>query len=562
MEGHIFIGPIEIMKRISLALLVFVSSLSLSSQIVINEIVYGTSQAVEIKNLGPSSLDISDYWLCSFPTYNQLSSLTVLSGSLNLDAGALLVVSGHGYSNTDDELGLYTASGFGNEENIIDYVEWGSTGHVRSTVAQAAGIWSAGDFVADIAASASLEYDGTGDSSSDWGLTQSNSQGQENSNVGGECEASLFAVGSQTICEGGAGSFQVVLTGIGPWTFYYTLDGEEQEPVVATETPFTWTVNQPGFYDIHTVADQICEVEANGSLSVTEIAAPTGTISGEASVCANDSAFLEVAFTGQGPWTFTYQIDGAPQGEVTTATNPEIVPVSMAGLYVLTSTSNNSCEGESFGSVDVEYVNVDAGALSYQGTNEAVPVCVDDGMADNLTFDIMGSSGSNGDFLVTDMDGVLIEVVNENGLDFEGQEAGSCLVWHLAYEDFILGLTPGNQMPDSLMGCFSLSNPIEVVKQTGSDCTISIAEEEALSFELFPNPVSEHLNISLRNPSSGPMLISILDMSGRELYARRQVQQLGEELLLIDVSNLAKGSYVILLQPEGATAVQRIFVKA
>jgi hypothetical protein len=38
-------------------------------------------------------------------------------------------------------LALYANGTFGDPGAIVDYVEWGSGGHFRSTVAEAAGIW-------------------------------------------------------------------------------------------------------------------------------------------------------------------------------------------------------------------------------------------------------------------------------------------------------------------------------------------------------------------------------------------------------------------------------------
>ncbi len=142
---------------------------TLPGQIVINEII--PPHTVELRNLGGSTVDISGYALCQFPTYDQLSNIPLLcGGDLMIEGGSLVAVTVDITLNAaDGELGLYfTYGNFGSPGNITDYVEWGSTGHVRSSVAQAAGIWTAGDFVPDWSACASLEYDGSGDASTDW----------------------------------------------------------------------------------------------------------------------------------------------------------------------------------------------------------------------------------------------------------------------------------------------------------------------------------------------------------------------------------------------------------
>jgi len=113
-----------------------------SGGIVINEI--NNNGEVELRNTGTGSVDISSYWLCNFPGYDQLSTLTLqCGGDLILDPGELVtVIVNFAVSETDGEMGLYTTNQYTNTSAIIDYVEWGSTGHQRSSVAVGAGIWT------------------------------------------------------------------------------------------------------------------------------------------------------------------------------------------------------------------------------------------------------------------------------------------------------------------------------------------------------------------------------------------------------------------------------------
>ena len=45
------------------------------------------------------------------------------------------------------EVGLYSISSFSSSDAILGYVEWGSSGHGRSSVAVAAGIWDRLHFI-------------------------------------------------------------------------------------------------------------------------------------------------------------------------------------------------------------------------------------------------------------------------------------------------------------------------------------------------------------------------------------------------------------------------------
>ncbi len=136
--------------------------------IVLNEI--NSNGDVELKNIGGTAMDISTYWLCIFPSYVMIANTTIVcGGDMILDSGELVTVDpGLSLGSADGELGLYTTNSFGDSGSIIDYVEWGSTGHMRSTVAVAAGIWTTGDFASTWSSPNSLEYDGAGDAGADW----------------------------------------------------------------------------------------------------------------------------------------------------------------------------------------------------------------------------------------------------------------------------------------------------------------------------------------------------------------------------------------------------------
>ena len=95
------------MKKI-LQFIIFLAFSFSQAQIVINEVKEDGS--VELKNLGTTSVDITSYWLCDFPSYRQLSDsrITVENGSLILTAGSIVEISGFNFiDSADGELGLY-----------------------------------------------------------------------------------------------------------------------------------------------------------------------------------------------------------------------------------------------------------------------------------------------------------------------------------------------------------------------------------------------------------------------------------------------------------------------
>lgn len=138
---------------------------------IINEVAFnGPTNLIEIKNVGGSPIDVSNYWLClGSGTYRKLSALNLNSGNLTIPAGGFAVVE-YGMARTAGGLGLYkNNSGFANSANLASFVQWGAGGSQRESVAVAANLWTAGQFVAvSNSTTSTIAYDGTGNAASDW----------------------------------------------------------------------------------------------------------------------------------------------------------------------------------------------------------------------------------------------------------------------------------------------------------------------------------------------------------------------------------------------------------
>jgi len=146
------------------------------SQVKINEVFYATgNDTIELKNFDSQPINITGWRFCSklnyLPTINDLT--IVGGGSLNIPAGGILVLTGFNLDNTAADLGLYlpvnSNADFATASFMVDFVQWGSAGQSRESVAVSKGIWSAGDFVPTVTTTgSSIEYDGEGNSASDW----------------------------------------------------------------------------------------------------------------------------------------------------------------------------------------------------------------------------------------------------------------------------------------------------------------------------------------------------------------------------------------------------------
>lgn len=123
---------------------------SVDPSFAIGTIVFGEQGWIELVNTGPQAGNIRGLWIAIHPFYLEMPSAIVEVDQrviVSLDpvpetealvhAAALLPQ----LAPDGGELALYSNGSFGDPGAIVDYVEWGSGGHFRSTVAQAAGIW-------------------------------------------------------------------------------------------------------------------------------------------------------------------------------------------------------------------------------------------------------------------------------------------------------------------------------------------------------------------------------------------------------------------------------------
>ncbi|MEQ3796402.1 T9SS type A sorting domain-containing protein, partial [Flavobacteriaceae bacterium MJ-SS4] len=110
--------------------------------------------------------------------------------------------------------------------------------------------------------------------------------------------------------------------------------------------------------------------------------------------------------------------------------------------------------------------------------------CVGDGEADNIPADaitLSGNSSTNEAWVVTDDQGNILGLpATPYDVNFDEAPAGTCLVWHLGYEDNVSfdGVTNASE----LMGCYALSNPITVTRKHTEGGTISGGEDNTFTF--------------------------------------------------------------------------------
>jgi len=101
----------------------------------ITEVDFG-ARTIEVTNYGDADVDPNGLIVCNFPDYAPISGAATLApgASMTVDVASMNIPT----DGSGGELGLYLNTAFEDPTAIVAYVEWGSTGHQRSSVAQAA----------------------------------------------------------------------------------------------------------------------------------------------------------------------------------------------------------------------------------------------------------------------------------------------------------------------------------------------------------------------------------------------------------------------------------------
>jgi len=91
--------------------------------------------------------------------------------------------------------------------------------------------------------------------------------------------------------------------------------------------------------------------------------------------------------------------------------------------------------------------------------------------------------------------------------------------------------------------------------------TVSVAEakEKTKILDVYPNPASENLNITFAGGAE-QTLLSIYDVSGKEVF-QKQINNIGLNQENIDVSNLDKGIYILMLTTENSNSSKKIIIQ-
>ncbi|NNE55894.1 MAG: T9SS type A sorting domain-containing protein [Flavobacteriales bacterium] len=555
-------------------------SYSISAQIVLNEIQPDAENLVEITNLGDQTVDISTYRLCSWPVYNTLSNLTIVSGSLMLAPGEFLVVTGHSMNQADDELGLYLNNQWTNSNSMLDYVEWGMHGHQRSVVAEAAGIWEDNDFVFTPAMGSSLSWNGGGDTSDFWMIQSSPTFGSANDGGGGPtCDGgSVLIDGGGTsidLCSGDAEDDIVQFDNDSPSADQYMYvicdandfilgfpggsnDFNEAPPGVCRVYGVSFTGNFTAGVGANitqaTLSDDCFDISEN-YIEVTRHNAAAGTINtsdGETAtvICIGDGNSDTVIFESDSTLLVDYSfiitdeagnVLGLPVGDFFDFEEAEpgqcrVYGVAHVGALIIEIGQNifsdlmyENCGNLSENFIDVFCWYVNGSLIGTDAGETDVTVTIDDD-ADVLTFETISDAPDDYAYVITDENDLILQLMVDNSHDFNDAEPGVCYVYGVSYIGD-LSVPVGEPISNISSGnCFDISdNFVTVTRQLAEN--ISLIDSPQIL--LFPNPAKDQITLSGGKIDQ----VQFFDSMGRMVYNTSETT--------IDIRLLPAGTYLI-----------------
>ena len=119
--------------------------------------------------------------------------------------------------------------------------------------------------------------------------------------------------GDAEICAGETSDIEIAFTGSSPWSYTYTVDGENPIQVTTTNNPYILKVSEAGLYAGSGLTGGGCVGSSlTGSAAISVDPLPTATMTDgnvQIYIDPGESASLPVELTGSPPWAITYTVN-------------------------------------------------------------------------------------------------------------------------------------------------------------------------------------------------------------------------------------------------------------
>jgi len=163
--------------------------------------------------------------------------------------------------------------------------------------------------------------------------------------------------------------------------------------------------------------------------------------------------------------------------------------------------------------ITIDRTEVDGGMISHASMSDTINFITNDNLPDSLDLELTSAIGSVNQWILTDTDGIILALPDSLPMDFEGTDAGVCLLWNISYDE-----EPSSLEIDSsafeLTGCFDLSNAFTIVREHINGGTIATPNEmPSLEFCL-SDDIPDTLEVSLAGASASNFAWLITDSAG------------------------------------------------
>jgi uncharacterized delta-60 repeat protein len=502
--------------------------------------VNAATDEITIRNYSQVAVDISSHKLITDNNQiNNISSMTVVQGSLTIPPMGEVVLTGLPLEVTGEGLALYApAPNFSDPNDMIDFVQWITSGSSLESAAAGQGVWTSGTFVNG---NNPFVYIGNG---------------TQNGATYWEGYLATVSAQSPAFCASNCDALATVTAsgGYPPYTYQWGADAGNQTSATAINLcPGSYTVVITDSQGNDATVDVL--IAASYSMSF----APSITVE---SCQGMDGEIVLNPTGGATPYTYSWDNGGTSSSESNLQSGNYEITISDANLcswdtlivlaqdlgpqFQTLAPTQVSCYGMCDGAASA--LATGNGSITYEwndsgsSTNTAISnLCT--GYYTVTATDAAGCETI--DSVYVDTPDSLITTVN--GADDSGICDGSAYVtitggtppYAYQWDD------PANQTMDSIVGLCDGTYTVSITDANGCISTgqISIGNtsqiiENNVAFGLYPNPVQSALTV--QGEINQPLNWSITDMTGRVILNGSQGICLGFE---VNVEKLSKGVY-------------------
>jgi len=361
------------------------------------------------------------------------------------------------------------------------------------------------------------------------------------------------------------------------------------------------TNNAPAYFSLGTTTVTWTTTDLHGNtanctqtVSVTNTLVASTTISASV-LCNNTNGTITVSATGgTTPYTGT-GVNSEPSGTYTftvtdnngcTSSVSQSITQPTAVTYTATLTNNSTCTSTHIGSIAITAtggtgtkVYSDNGGISYQGASlfstlvsASYVVYAKDSngclsapstrvIATNPGITITSDPIVNATTCAIANGRITIVAAGGAGIYNYAKDGGT--VWQSS--NIFNLLTAGTysiKVKDPL-GCFSAVTPLHVSSNTGGCRTMedgNAVSSNANTFNIYPNPASSEATIAFSSEKVDGYSIRMMDVTGRMVFSENIISVIGDNQFQLNLSDLAKGIYMVILQNSDGTLQKKIVV--